>query len=71
MKTVKFDLKLSFDKDVKPQQLIEIMNNINNAIQIEATIGGGIAPEDSDNHTEEIEISHINVTYPLKKKIYE
>ena len=66
MKTIKFDLRLSFSDDIKPEQLPEIVESIGRALKAECMSGEGLAPEDGETYTEEIEISHINIHKPLK-----
>ena len=70
MKEIKLDLRIAFSDDVKVEHLQEILKKITDAIVGEARNGMGIAPDGADYHTQSVEVSHINVNHPIKKKVY-
>ncbi len=70
MQTVKFNLSLKFNGDVKPEHLNEIMSNITDAIIHEANHGQGISPDSSEIISEEVEINHILAPNPIIKRVY-
>jgi len=57
MKSLTFEVTLTFcEKIESDDEILEVGNNILNALVGEISHGNGIAPQSSDNYTEEIQI---------------
>lgn len=59
MKTVEFKIALTFDENIRPNQLKEIAENIARSIVSEANNGQGIAPKNTEAYTEKVEVGHL------------
>ena len=64
MKTVKFELEITFSRDIRENQIREVAENIMGAIKRE-TESGQIAPNESVAYTKEASIRMPDCNIPL------
>lgn len=66
-KSFLFDLQIYFEDPISEDHVDQITQNILRAIKGEVESGKGIAPEDSDTYTTEVEVSYDGENYARYK----